>query len=189
LAARFHLAEYTGRISILPPRLRKARRLRRVGTVAMKVRFKKTAMRSKKVGVHFKILAMDFIFEALLFKIGPVLFISRPILFEIEAVLFVFWPILFAKKGVRSRQILHAFGESGHSSCAEGGGGETMRRWNAARLEGNIASAVDKCRLWTSTLSIKFTPRPPKTASPRSEPGRDRCRRRRERFPATVRCP
>ena len=95
-------------------------------------------MRSKKVGVHFKILAMDFIFEALLFKIGPVLFISRPILFEIEAVLLVFWPILLAKKGVRSRQILHAFSETGHSSRAEGGGGETMRRWNATQMEGNI---------------------------------------------------
>jgi len=95
-------------------------------------------MRSKKEGVHSKIAAMDFVFEALLLKIGPVLFISRPILLENEGVRLVFWPILLAKKGVHSRPILHAFSGSGHSSRAEGGGGEMMRRLNAARMEGNI---------------------------------------------------
>jgi len=78
--------------------------------LAIKVRFKKTAMRFKKEGVHFKNTAMHFIFG----------------------------PVLFTKKGVRFRQKLHAFGENGHSSCAEGGVGETMRRSNAARMEDNI---------------------------------------------------
>ena len=106
--------------------------------MAIKVRFKKTAMRFKKEGVHFKNTAMHFIFEAIHLQIWSVLFIFEAILFKIEAVRFVFGPVLFTKKGVRFRQKLHAFGENGHSSCAEGGVGETMRRSNAARMEDNI---------------------------------------------------
>jgi len=133
VAARFPLAEHTGKISILRPRFRGNR-----DTLAIEVRLEKTAMLSKKEGVLLEILAMDLVFEAILLEIGPVLLVSRPILLEIEGDRLVFWPILLAKKGVHSRQILHAFSESGHSSCAEGGGGETMRRWNAAGMEGNI---------------------------------------------------
>ena len=78
-------------------------------------------MLSKKEGVLLEILAMDLVFEAILLEIGPVLLVSRPILLENVAVLLVFWPILLAKKGVHSRQKLHAFSERGHSSRAEGG--------------------------------------------------------------------
>jgi len=106
--------------------------------LAIEVRLEKTAMRSEKEGVHFKNAAMHFVFEALLLEFGPVLLVSRAILLENMAILLVFWPILFTEKGVRLRQILHAFSESGHSSRAERGGGETMRRWNATQMEGNI---------------------------------------------------
>jgi len=120
------------------------------GQLRLKFVSKKRPFFQKKRGVHFKIAAIHFIFKALLFEIGPVLFISSPILLEIEAVRLVLEPILLAKKGLHSRQKLHAFGENGHSSRAEGGVGETMRRWNATQMEGNIANAVEVCRLWTS---------------------------------------